>query len=174
MPCSCHACVARCVCRPVARPRVDRAGGVPFGRRCRLPVVPRGVAKGYFRVRLRVATRDRPGAGVPVGYREPYTQFGTRAKTAARRDPVSALRREQGGHRPAGSSRYLVVRAALQIRHCSSQGGKYTAGTFPSKNQNYSTKLPSRSRASEAGSSTADSNACLSLSSMIVPTAATA
>ena len=64
--------------------------------RAPLPVVPRGVAKGYFRVRLRVATRDRPGAGVPVGsYREPYTQYGKRQDRAAR----DATRFPQGGQR---------------------------------------------------------------------------
>ena len=132
--------------------------------RAPLPVVPRGVAKGYFRVRLRVATRDRPGAGVPVGSREPV--YAIREEPRPGRATRPRFRRSAQARRVASVHRYVGSTSSIQIRHCSSpvKEANTPRWNVPLKNENYSTKLPSRqplARQRSRYGSTADSNACL-------------
>ena len=49
--------------------RVEFRSGAVAGR-------PPGGSEGLLSSSAQSGDRDRPGAGVPVGYREPYTQYG--------------------------------------------------------------------------------------------------
>ena len=131
--------------------RVEFRSGAVAGR-------PPGGSEGFFEF----GSEWRPGTGPArvcrSGTGNRIRNTG-RAKTAARRDPVSA-----GWPHGACIRVLVVVRAAFRFVTVPVKEANTPRWNVPLKNENYSTKLPSRqplARQRSRYGSTADSNACL-------------